>query len=97
MVGQKAISIAFSLANPKMAAIDIEQCIKCKKCVKVCAPNAIDFDMQPQNLRVEAKSVVIATGFNLFDAKHKPQYGFGQYPNVINAMQMDRLLSLIHI
>ena len=93
MVGQKAISIAFSLANPKMAAIDIEQCIKCKKCVKVCAPNAIDFDMQPQNLRVESKSVVIATGFNLFDAKHKPQYGFGQYPNVINAMQMDRLIA----
>ena len=63
-----------------------------QKCVKVCAPNAIDFDMQPQNLRVEAKSVVIATGFNLFDAKHKRNTALDSI-NVINAMQMDRLIA----
>jgi heterodisulfide reductase subunit A len=38
-------------------------------------------------------SVIVATGFELFDAHLKPTYGYGRYPDVITAMQMDRLLS----
>jgi heterodisulfide reductase subunit A len=39
------------------------------------------------------KSVVVATGFQLFDPLKKPSYGYGRFPNVITAMQMDRILS----
>ncbi len=42
---------------------------------------------------VEARSVLVATGFQLFDAKRKPTYGFGKLPNVITSMQMDRILA----
>ena len=38
-------------------------------------------------------AVVVATGFKLFAADLKPQYGFGTYKNVITGMQMDRLLA----
>lgn len=93
MVGQKAISIAFSLANPKVAAIDMNHCIHCKKCEKVCEPKAIDYEMQPKNINIETKTVIIATGFNLFKGENKPQYGFKKFPNVIDAMQMDRLIA----
>ena len=93
MVGQKAISIAFSLANPKVAAIDMNHCIHCKKCEKVCVPKAIDYEMQPKSISIEAKTVIISTGFNLFKGENKPQYGYGKYPNVIDAMQMDRLIA----
>ncbi|MCB9000448.1 MAG: CoB--CoM heterodisulfide reductase iron-sulfur subunit A family protein [Bacteroidales bacterium] len=93
MVGRKAISIPFSLANPKIAAIDMEQCLHCKKCEKVCVPKAIDYNMQPKRVNVEATSVIVSTGFNLFKPKNKPQYGYGKYPNVIDAMQMDRLIA----
>ncbi len=93
MVGRKAISIAFSLANPKVAAIDMDYCIHCKKCEKICPPKCINYDMQPKNINIAAKSIVVATGFNLFKAENKPQYGYGQFPNVIDAMQMDRLIA----
>ncbi|RPH31281.1 MAG: CoB--CoM heterodisulfide reductase iron-sulfur subunit A family protein [Bacteroidales bacterium] len=93
MVGRKAISIAFNLANPKVAAIDMNHCIKCKKCEIACVPKAIDYSMQPQNISIETKTVIISTGFNLFKPENKPQYGYGKYPNVIDAMQMDRLIA----
>ncbi len=38
-------------------------------------------------------SVVVSTGFKLFPADLKPEYGYGQYKNVITGMQMDRLLA----
>ena len=46
-----------------------------------------------QELDVEVGAVVVSTGFKLFAADLKPQYGFGQYRNVITGMQMDRLLA----
>ena len=42
---------------------------------------------------VEVGAVVVATGFKLFAADLKPQYGFGTFKNVITGMQMDRLLA----
>ena len=35
----------------------------------------------------------MSTGFNLFPADLKPQYGYGRFKNVITGMQMDRLLA----
>ncbi len=93
LVGKKAISIPFILANPKVAAIDMKHCIQCKKCVKVCGPKAIDHSMQPKSIIVDTKSMIISTGFNLFKPENKPQYGYSKYPNVIDAMQMDRLIA----
>ncbi len=42
---------------------------------------------------VEVGAVVVATGYKLFTADAKPEYGFGRYKNVITGTQMDRLLA----
>ena len=49
--------------------------------------------MRGQEIEAEVGSVVLATGFKLFPADAKPQYGYGRYKNVITGMQMDRLLA----
>jgi heterodisulfide reductase subunit A len=49
--------------------------------------------MQSEDIEVEAGAVVLATGFKLFPADAKPQYGYGLFKNVITGMQMDRLLA----
>ncbi|HPB02030.1 MAG TPA: FAD-dependent oxidoreductase, partial [Bacteroidales bacterium] len=72
MVGRKAIYIPFNLANPKIAAIDIDNCISCMRCVKVCAPKAIDFKQTPKTYTMAVKSVIVSTGFKLFPATGKP-------------------------
>ncbi len=92
LVGRKAAYIPFSVAAPRVAAIDIENCTLCGACERVCPPNCIDFTMKEEVIDVIVKSVIIASGFELFDAKKIPQYGFGKYKNVIHAMQMERQL-----
>jgi len=93
MVGRKAIFIPFSLANPKVAVIDIKNCIHCHRCVKVCVSKAIDFKQQKQSISVTAKSVILATGFRLISPDAKPELGYREFPNVIDSLQMDRLIA----
>jgi len=73
--------------------IDCGGCSECHQCVTACPADAIDFGMRDEKQELEVGSVVVSTGFDLFDPVSKVQYGYGRYPNVITAMQMDRLLS----
>lgn len=73
--------------------LDCGVCSECRQCVTACLAGAIRFDMRPEEKTVEAGSVLVSTGFRLFDAAQKPDYGFGRHPNVITAMQMDRILA----
>ena len=90
LIGRKAAFIPFSIANPKAAAIDIENCTLCGACEKVCPTHCIDFTMQPKQFELHARTVVMATGFKLFDPLEIPRYGYGQHKNVITSMQMER-------
>jgi heterodisulfide reductase subunit A-like polyferredoxin len=73
--------------------LDCGGCCECQECVHACPADAISFDMRPEERVLSVDSVIVATGFELFDAHLKPAYGYGRYPDVITAMQMDRLLS----
>lgn len=93
MIGRKAAFIPFSIASPKVAAIDIENCILCGACEKACPSNCIDFTQEPREYIIKAKTVIIATGFNLSDPKNMPRYGSGKCKNVLTSMQMERQLA----
>lgn len=73
--------------------LDCGVCSECHQCVSVCPANAIDMEMRATEEEVEVGSVIVSTGFKLFPAQLKTQYGYGQFKNVITGMQMDRLLS----
>ena len=92
LVGRKAIYIPFSIANPRVAAVDIENCIFCGYCEKVCPADAIDLLQEPEEINLIVKAVIIATGFKLFDPLKIPRYGFGKFNNVLTSMQMERQL-----
>ncbi|MBZ4674916.1 MAG: 4Fe-4S ferredoxin [Dysgonamonadaceae bacterium] len=90
LIGRKAAFIPFSIANPKAAVIDIENCTLCGACEKACPTHCIDFTMETEYYELHAKTVILATGFNLFDPLEIPRFGYGQYKNVITSMQMER-------
>ncbi|MEA1897595.1 MAG: CoB--CoM heterodisulfide reductase iron-sulfur subunit A family protein [Bacteroidota bacterium] len=92
MVGRKAVFIPFSIASPRIAAIDIENCILCGLCEKVCPADCIDFTQEKEVSTITVKSVVVATGYNLFDASQIQRFGGGEFKNVVTAMQMERQL-----
>ena len=73
--------------------LDCGVCSECHACVDACPADAIKLDMVGEEIEAEVGSVVLATGFKLFPADAKPQYGYGRFKNVITGMQMDRLLA----
>ena len=91
-VGRKAAYVPFSIANPRIATIDIENCILCGACEKACPADAIDFTQETERIGVTAGSVIVATGFELFDPALIERYGAGMFENVITSMQMERQL-----
>ena len=91
---RKAIYIEFPQAVPVVYTIDYEACIGCGACERVCEPEAITFLEKSEDIEVKVGSVIIATGFQLFEPlEMRKEYGYGKYPNVITAMQFERLLS----
>lgn len=73
--------------------LDCGICSECGECVAACPAHAIDLRAVDQERDVEVGAVVLATGFQLFAADLKPEYGWGRFKNVITGMQMDRLLA----
>ena len=91
--GRKAIYIPFSNAIPQIALLDTDSCTLCGKCAKVCPTEAVNYFQEPENFAIEAKTAVLSTGFELTPLDGKVQYGEGKIPNVISALQMERLLA----
>ena len=76
------------------SCIDCGVCSECGQCVSACPSAAIDLNRHEPRLEdVNIGAVVVSTGYKLFPADVKPEYGWGKYPNVITGMQMDRLLA----
>ncbi len=74
--------------------IDCAVCSECEECVNACpVDGCIDLRARDEHLEAAVGAVVVSTGFKLFPADLKPEYGFGRFKNVITGMQMDRLLA----
>lgn len=69
------------------------RCDTCRKCVEVCAPGAIDLAAAPRPLELRVAAIILAMGFEPFDAREIPELGLGRIPNVITSMQYERLAS----
>jgi len=89
----RAIRVPFSTAVPQKAVLDIENCLLCGKCEKVCPVNAVDFTQKPQTFSIETTSIVLATGFELTPLDKKKEYGAGKLTNVIDPLMMERFLA----
>ena len=68
-------------------------CSECLSCVYQCGVDAVNHDMVATTQRVEAGAVILAPGFEIYQAERSAEYGWGRYPNVVTALQLERLLS----
>ncbi|MFH0893505.1 MAG: FAD-dependent oxidoreductase [Bacteroidota bacterium] len=76
-----------------LRCLDCSNCRECHQCVTACPAYAIDFSQKKETITAEAKSVIVTTGYKLFKPEGKPEYGYEKYPNVIDSMQMERLIA----
>jgi heterodisulfide reductase subunit A len=98
LAGRGSIFIPFAQAVPKVPVIDREHCLhqtldRCGTCEYFCEADAIDYSQEDEFLELEVGNIIIATGYDAFDARRISQYGYGRYPNVFTSMEIERLLS----
>ena len=93
-----AMHILYPQAVPNKPSIDKDNCLyfktgKCKLCEKACQAKAINFDQKDEKIELQVGAILLAPGFELFDARVKEEYGLGRYPNVITSRAFERILS----
>jgi len=95
---RKAIYVPCAGALPNVPMIDTDHCLRfkgkdkdCKACQEACMFEAIDFNQKDEQLELKVGAIVAATGFNIFDSKKAPQYGYGKVDDVYTALEFERL------
>ena len=89
----KAAYLPFDQAFPFQYVIDSKHCPDdCKKlCLDACKYDAIDFNMKTETVNLKVSSIVMATGWDIYDAAKIDNLSFGKVRNVITNMMMERL------
>jgi len=105
---RKAIYTLFPQAVPNKPVIDREACVylqsrggngdgkskpRCGACAKLCPTKAIDYNQQDTIEEIEVGAIILATGHKMFEAAKMAQYGYGRLPNVITALEFERMVN----
>ena len=100
-----AIWVPSMQAVPRVPVIDTDACIRfrqndrsdgeiadaCGACQTLCEAGAINFDQQDEIIELDVGTVIVATGFEMWDPAQLSQYAYGQSPNIITGMEFERL------
>jgi heterodisulfide reductase subunit A2 len=96
--GRKPVYVPYAQAVPNIPAIDRDACVHfktggCKVCVEFCGVDAIDHSMKDETVELNVGSIILAPGFKPFDPSKFENYSYAQHPNVMTAMEFERVLS----
>ena len=96
LANRKPIYVPFPQAVPRVPVIDKNTCVYfetggCKVCEDNCQVQAIEHTMLDSVEEIEVGNIILATGWQLFDCKRVPQYGYGRLANVFTNMEFERL------
>jgi len=94
----KAIHASVAEARPFSYVIDERLCLrfkgeKCDLCLRNCPTKAIEFELKAREQELNISAVIVATGFDVFDARQKGSLGYGRYPNVLTGLDLEHVFS----
>ena len=91
----KAAYLPHDMAFPMRYVLDpaLVKSGEAQKVKDACPYDAIDLEMQSKVVDLKVGSIIWATGWKPYDANKLDNYGFGQYPDVITNVMMERLAS----
>jgi heterodisulfide reductase subunit A len=99
MAARKAIYTPIEQAVPGPYVIDVQNCLNeppnllpCTRCIDVCGPNAVDFNMRAKLIERKVAAIIVATGFDLLDPALLTEFGYGRHPDILTSIELERLL-----
>jgi len=98
---RKAIFSLFPQAVPNTRAIDSINCLcltdpqkkRCRLCEKACKAGAINYEDTGKEFELNVGSIILSPGLQRYDARVRPELGFGRWQNVVSSVQFERILS----
>jgi heterodisulfide reductase subunit A len=95
---RKAIYSWFAQGIPSTHTIDAENCRqlqgkKCGICKKTCQADAVNFEQEDRFVELHVGAIIVASGYEVFDPAQVHEYRYRDIPNVITALEFERLLS----
>jgi len=90
---RKAAYIEFPQAVPSAYVIDFNACTRCGKCEQLCPSKAINLEDKGKTIELKVGAIIMATGYELYDAKKLENYAYGVYKDVITMLDLERLTS----
>ncbi len=78
---------------PDIVIKDADHCIECGLCYDVCGLDAIRKKEEAVTIRIPAASVIVATGYDVFDTVKKAQFGHLILPDVITSLELERMIN----
>ncbi len=78
-------------------ALDARVCLHFKDgksalCVDACPEEALDLEREGDRFQVEARALVLASGFRPYPAQERSRLGYGVLPDVITALELEAML-----
>jgi heterodisulfide reductase subunit A len=94
----KCIHVPFAQAVPAVSVVDADRCLfltqrQCKICAQTCRRKAIDMRQSEETLEISVGAIILAPGYEPFDARQKPEYGYGRHANVLTGLEVERMLN----
>jgi heterodisulfide reductase subunit A len=90
---RKAIYKPHAQAVPDIVVKDADHCIECGLCYDACGPGAVLRKDEEKMVTIHAASIVITTGYSVFDARNKEQFGHLMLPDVITSLELERMIN----
>jgi len=93
---RKAIYVPCAGALPNVPMIDTENCLrfkgkKCTACQEACMFEAIEYDQKDEKLELKVGTIIVATGFSIFDSNKLSKYSYNKIDDVYNSLEFERL------
>ena len=95
---RKPIYVPYAQAVPNTPVIDRSLCVYfktggCRICAELCPVNAINHSQEDETIELDVGSIILAPGFQAFDPSRFDTYGYAKLPNVVTALEFERILS----
>ncbi|MFH0916267.1 MAG: CoB--CoM heterodisulfide reductase iron-sulfur subunit A family protein [bacterium] len=95
---RRSIFIPFPQAVPNAYVLDEASCLyfqsggeRCGVCAKKCPKECIDLAQKDELIEIQVGNIILATGYDIYDAAKIERYGYGTFPNVLTALEFERM------